>query len=449
MRGWCARIGGTTGGNALCRWARLAATAGAALLLALAGTAGARAGVVDSGADYLIDTLQDMTPGTGGFFQDAGPGSYYPSTQGQFGLAILRAYQVETDPVKKAKYLASANNLAEAILHPETHAVLDSGGAGEVYFDMAGMSGPIVWTQSTLFLQNLAQTTTNTALANEVHTYLQSNYFAPLAAGTYGAGDSAHAFGGGAGVDSHGYVLDVQAACGEWSAWCLAKPVVAAHQAGQSQLATELFAGIAAGLEMAGSVTAPSDGGYRYDTLGLAAALWASALTGMNLQLGSGEWFDAYCSSLATCTPGVTTLSTQNLAQLLASLMQPDGSLLSDPFTADPNATFADIETTSDAILALAALDPAAYENEIDAGLGYLVGLQDNGCFACDDYPSYIQAEVLQLVTETDAATNGPAGSVQQFYPAPEPASLALFGVGLGALALVRRRRAQVARATS
>ncbi len=61
----------------------------------------------------------------------------------------------------------------------------------------------------------------------------------------------------------------------------------------------------------------------------------------------------------------------------------------------------------------------------------------------CDYTAPYIQAEVLQLYTVTNTAANGPPGStVQQFYaPAPEPGTLALFGVGIGVLGALRRRR--------
>ena len=381
--------------KALATLRRLAAAGAGATVVVLAAAPLAQAGTfVEQGADYLIDTLQDHDPVTGGFFQnglDMGgnpSGVYVGSEQGQFGLSVLRAYQTEptTTPAQqaeKAKYLASAERLGEAIINAEDHSVINAGSAqadlGEIYFNTgvgvgsAPKGQPIVYTQSTLFLENLAQVTPNASLRSEINSYLNTNYFAPLTAGTYGGGDSAHAFAAaGGGVGTAGYVSKIQSDCGAYSPWCFAAPTVASYQAGQGQIANDFFDGIEAGLN------AVSSGDTYYDVLGLAAAIWTSALTGKDLSVTGGLWHDQICGTDSNCTA-----STAQLAGLLAAMIG-----TGDPN--DPNALaagafpynsaypgIADIETTGDAVLALAAFDMNMYRDQVNAGLAYLSTQQE------------------------------------------------------------------------
>ncbi len=386
MHGEPAKRDDRTDGRCVRRSAQRAATGlAAAALLVLCSVSGARAGTfVELGADYLIDNLQDPDPATGGFFQSGvGSGTYVGSEQGLFGLSILRAYQAEPtatpeQQAEKAKYLASAEQLGNAIVHAEAHSVIDpmseEADLGEIYFNTgfgaATKGQPIVYTQSTLFLENLAQATQNATLRSQIQSYLNTNYFTPLTAGTYGGGDSAHAFPAqnGGGVGTSGYVDKIQDDCGAYSPWCLAAPTVASNQAGQAQIADDLFGGIEAGLN------AVTSADTYYDVLGLAAAIWTSALTGKDLAVTSGLWHDQLCGAASGCT-----LNTAQLAGLLAQMIGTGSNGLDEgafPYDSSDLNT-ADIETTGDAILALAAFDMTTYGDQVNAGLHYLSTQQE------------------------------------------------------------------------
>jgi hypothetical protein len=402
-------------------------TTGVALCGALAlGTApSARAAFVVDGAEHLL-TIQDSL----GFFHDAGPTTFFAPTQGMMGLGMLTAYQQSCLVSCNSSYLASAIKLGDALLDPQSHASIPSTIAdSQLYFDPGTGSGdrqnPIIWTQNTLFLQRLSQVTGNSAYS----AFLKTQFWDKLAAGSYGAGTTANAYSP-TGVNTAGFVSVVQVRCDESSPSCLAKPAVAAHMAGQGGITGQLILGIQAGLE---SFSGPEDGTFGLEILGLASAIWASAITGINIDPATGWWAGAN--------------STQDLGAMLAALIDGSGGFPAGIYSGAP-AT--DLETTGAAILALALLNNTGdYTDEIQDALAFMQAQQgvdgcvesDGICFAgTSGAVLQFYGEVVLDDTVIPPILRSPEEIVHTFY-APEPLSVALFGASLAGMALARRRR--------
>jgi hypothetical protein len=403
------------------------AVVGVVLLLGL--TTGARAAFVIPGAEYLL-TIQDTSgPNGGGFFHDASPTTFYASTQGQMGLGMLTAYQQSCETSCNSAYLNSAIALGNAMTDPINHAVVGTNvQQNELYFD-AGNTAPIVWSQNTLFLQRLSMVTGNTTY----NSFVQTNLWDKLNAGTYGndpLGTNPNRFSDTGGVNASGWVAVSQSKCADFSPWCLAKPAVAASLAGQTAITNTFMNGIKLGLE---AVTDSETTTFGLEVLGLAAAIWASEITGIDIDPTSGIWASAD--------------STSDLATMLLALQDASGAFPAGLYTGAP-AT--DVEATGVAILALAL--SGADPTKIQLALEFLQDAQaGNGCVEmspgiCDDG---LHAEVLQYYSEV-AVNDPPEGTpgvqtpgaiVGNFYSAPEPLTVALFGVGLAGLAVTQRRR--------
>ena len=402
---------------------RFAGVVALGCMLALSAGPEARAGFVPSGADYLL-TIQD----SGGYFHDASPTSFYASTQGMIGLGMLTAYQQSCQTGCNASYLNSAVKLGDAMLDPQAHALIPSSTSdAELYFDPGlnptDRQNPIVWTQNTLFLQRFSAATGNAAYSG----FLQTQLWNKLTTGTYGAGVTSNAYAP-TGVGANGFVAVVQARCDEYSPWCLAKPAVAANLSHENGITSTLMLGIKTGLE---NFSGPGDGTFGFEVLGLAAAIWASALTGIDLDPTTGWWASAN--------------STHDLAGMLAALIDGSGGF---PPGIYPGAPATDLETTGNAVLALALIDPIAFHSEILDGLAFLKAQQEvGGCVDSDTTClAGISGEVLQYYADIVADDSGdtpvlrsPEEIIRLFY-APEPMSIALMGAGMIGFVVVRRR---------
>lgn len=388
-----------------------------------AGAAGAT-GFVDDGASYLL-TIQDA----GGFFHDASAASFYASTQGQMGLGMLTAYQQSCATSCNTAYLNSAVALGNAMLDPATHAAIGSEvQQNELYFDAAG-TNPIVWSQSTLFLQRLTQVTGNANYSN----FLKTELWDKLAAGSYGNDPTAtnpNRFSDIGGVNTLGWAAVAQTRCDDYSPWCIAKPAVAAKMAGDTSVAADFMAGIKLGLE---NFSGPGDGTWGLEILGLAAAVWASQITGIDVTPTTGYWAGN---------------DTAGLAAQLALLVDGSGGFPPGIYAGAP-AT--DVETTGVAILALTMTNPVGYQDTIVDALSFLQAQQaGNGCVevdagsnVCDDS---IHGEVLQYYSEVVADDTGEApvirtpSEIQNTFYVPEPGTLLLFFAGCAGMAAARRR---------
>ena len=165
-------------------------------------------------------------------------------------------------------------------------------------------------------------------------------------------------------------------------AWDLSKLAIAAHEAGRPTETAALMAAIEQSLEMGG----PGSGHTTYDLVALSGAIWASAITGMDLDPASGGWAAAN--------------STADLAAILAGLQVSGGAddgAFSDTSDAipGPGSDGPNAQATAYAMLALNAFDASTYATNINAGFAYLTGLQQgNG----------------QILVKTGAPTNTDGG---------------------------------------
>ncbi|RLE27222.1 hypothetical protein DRJ54_08015, partial [Candidatus Acetothermia bacterium] len=257
-------------------------------------------------------------------------------------MGILNAYL----HTKGGAYLLSATANGDYMLDPMW-----------VNLSIFSDGDPRFATHDPLFMEALTEATGNPDYADFVKTY----FWDKLVSGTYGESNDLDAAGYGAAVvdarENQGIV--------ELSPWDLSATAIAAHLAGEYAIRDALMGAILEGLER---TTSP--GGY--DVIGLAGAVWASAITGIDLDPQYGIYAGAD--------------STADLAELLAdmTLEDNDGAWLYTS-TADPtDPSNADTQATAFAIAALNAFDRFTYLGQIARGVAFIRSLQQaDGQFLC------------------------------------------------------------------
>ncbi len=283
---------------------------------------------ITTAAEYL-KAQQD--PG-GGFPWTAG-GGIFPNTQGTTARGMLLAYEVTHNPDYLNSAILNGNYLVP--VYPSTYS------DGDPRFD----------THTPLFLEQLSIYTGDPQYAD----FLQTWFWDKLSSGTYGENNNLDATGFG------NLVVTVRTAQGipQLSPWDLSATVIAAHIAGETAIRDALMAQLLAGLE---ATTGPST----WDVLGLAGAIWASGVTGIDLDPTTG--MHAAANSTADL---VNTLLGWTLAG------NPGAWLWrSDVDNTDP--TNGDLQTTAFAVMALHAYDPITYKDRIAAGVAFIKSLEQN-----------------------------------------------------------------------
>ncbi len=296
-------------------------TGGIAILSA--GTSG-----ISGAANWLL-TQQDVS---GGFPWTPG-GALTSNTQGPTGQGPLKAYQHDGDSAYLNSAIATGNYLVPN--YPRTYSDGD----------------PRFATHDPLFLEDLSLVTGDATYAD----FTQANFWDKLAAGTYGEGNDMDAAAFGAAVVSGRAGQGIV----ELSPWDLSATAIAAHMAGETAIRDDLMNAILDGLE----ATTIAGG---YDVIGLAGAVWASAVTGVDLDPAAGIYASADTTAdLAVILAGMTTTAN-------------DGAWLWSS-TADPgDATNGDTQTTAYAVIALNAHDRSTYLGQIARGVAFIRSLQQS-----------------------------------------------------------------------
>ncbi len=209
--------------------------------------------VVRDGADWLLGQ-QDAA----GWFPFTPGGGATANTQGPSARGLLKAYEQTGD----STYLDAAVDTGDYLVpnYPREYSDND----------------PRFATADPLFLEELSQATGGSTYSDFVQTY----FWDKLADSSYGEDNDmdAAAFGDAVvdGRKSSGIVA--------LSPWDLAPTAIAAHLAGETNIRNALMSKVLRGLNE--TVEQP----MKYDVAGLAGAVWASAVTGVDLDPTDGVY---------------------------------------------------------------------------------------------------------------------------------------------------------------
>jgi len=312
-------------------------------------------GVASVTGDAAAWLVSEQLP-NGAFPWTPGEVTAYRNTQGATALGLLRTYERNHDPALLQAAIANGDcQLANCLTGFDW---------GDGHHRFA--------THDPLFLTELSTQSGNPAYAN----FVDVEFWNRLQSGIYGAAADQDL------ADFIAADFAARASIPELVAWDLSKLAIAAHEAGRPTETAALMAAIEQSLEMGG----PGSGHTTYDLVALSGAIWASAITGMDLDPASGGWAAAN--------------STADLAAILAGLQVSGGAddgAFSDTSDAipGPGSDGPNAQATAYAMLALNAFDASTYATNINAGFAYLTGLQQgNG----------------QILVKTGAPTNTDGG---------------------------------------
>lgn len=274
----------------------------------------------------------------GSFPWTSGGGVYY-NVQGPPARGLLKAYEITNDVQYLDAAVLAGNYIINTMLVPNTGLSLYSDG------------DPRFATHDPIFLEELSQVTGNSSYADFVQTWLWDKF----TTGTYGETNDMDA------NDFGNYVVNARNGQGivALSPWDISATAIAAYIAGETALTNDLMDSILYGLNQ----TTSSD--TTYDSIGLSGAVWASAITGIDLDPTTGVY--------------VNNDSTSDLALTLSEMRtddSPKGWLWSS--AADPSDyTNGDTQTTAFAIMALDAYDRTTYDDQVTSGVVFIRDIQN------------------------------------------------------------------------
>ncbi len=281
------------------------------------------------------------------------------NVQGPSGYGILTAYQYSGTPEFLASAIANGNFLVPN------------------YPRLFSDNDPRFATFDAYFLEQLSAATGNATYA----TFVQTNYWDKLNSGTYGETNDMDA------SDYGSAVIAGRAGIVELVPWDLGGVAIGAQAAGETGVKTAIMAKI---LEALNATTTSTNS---YDVIGLAGAVWASSVTGIDLDPTTGVY--------------ASDNSTADLAARLAALQQSNGAWMwsaLNPACVSTDPTNFDTQASAFAVLALNAASRSTYLTQITKGSGFLLSLQQaDGQILI--YPGAATTAMGGVETHAEAAT--------------------------------------------
>lgn len=281
--------------------------------------------VVTGAAEWL----QAQQFASGAFPWTAGESAYEEDTQGTTARSLLTSYKFTNN----SSYLQAAIKTGDFLVPNYTQLFSDG--------------DPNIAAMDPLFLEELSAVTGDAKYAD----FVQANLWDKLAAGTYGEANN---------LDAAGFA-DTIIGFDEFQHWIALRPffsahlAVAAHRSGEMATRDAFMADVREKLD---STTSTYISG---DLTGLAAAIWASAITGINLDPVEGKW--------------AASNSTADLVNRLIGYQRAAGDWPYDTGTRAASHV-GDVSVTTWALMALDEWDSLAYAGNISKGLDFIIAQQ-------------------------------------------------------------------------
>lgn len=305
---------------------RIGAGALAVCLASYAAVAEAQASI-EAGADWL---LTQQFP-SGAYPWTVGLTTVEPKTQGTTARGMLAAFDVANDPA----YLDSAVRTGDFLVDSYPRHFTDG--------------DPDFFPLDPLFLEELTHLTGDSRYSD----FVETNLWSKLTAGTYGEANNQTAAAWAAAIPTFPEF--------PWNSLTpvfRASPAIAAHYRGHTAIRDALMASVLNRLNL---TTGTSVILRRGDLTALAAAIWASAHTGYNLDPTAGRWASA--------------ANTQGLVNSLVFYQRVGGDWPSDTSGVASTAV-GDVSVTSWAVWALKAWNPTTYASRISSATSFILAQQ-------------------------------------------------------------------------
>ncbi len=265
----------------------------------------------------------------------------YPWTVGESNItteaqgAIARGMILAYDVIGDSRYLDSAIETGDFLVTSYPRSFSDG--------------DPDIFMMDVLFLEELTFVTGDAQYTN----FIETNFWTKLGSSTYGENND---------LDATTFAEDVPefAQFAHWKAlepWYRTHPALTAHFTEKTAMRDVFMASVLDKLEETQSDDI--DG----DLSGVAGAIWASSITGIDLDPQTGRW--------------ASSNSTQDLVNVLLSYQRSGGDW---PYDTGWRAALhvGDVSVTTWACIALKAFDAATYSTEIGDGLDFIRSLQQS-----------------------------------------------------------------------